>query len=256
MRRYIVSYNHIIYEVSAGIAWITLNRPERLNSLSPEMMQEWNDAILTAGKDSNVRIIIVTGAGRAFCTGLDLKSLGKITIENGEVGGGIISIGIRLIEAMQNCPQPIIAMVNGHCYTGGLELLYGFDLIVASQEAQFGDTHAKWGIRPSWGLSQRMPRIMGMMRAKELSFTCRTFSAEEAKELGLVNRAVPTAKLKEETIALAQQIMANSPQAVTAIKDLYNKGMLLSLQDGLQYELDTHYVIDDTNERLFGFKKK
>jgi enoyl-CoA hydratase/carnithine racemase len=160
-----------------------------------EMMQEWTDAILATSKDSNVRIIIVTGAGRSFCTGLDLKSLGKVTIKNGEVGGGIIPIGISLIETMQNCPQSIIAMVNGHCYTGGLELLYGFDLIVASQEAQFGDTHAKWGIRPSWGLSQRMPRIMGMMRAKELSFTCRTFSADEAKELGLVNRAVPTAKL-------------------------------------------------------------
>ena len=251
-----MSYNNIIYEVTAGIAWITLNRPERLNSLSPEMIQEWTDALLTAGKDSNVRIIVVTGAGRAFCTGLDLKSLGKVTIENGEVGGEIIGTGIRLIETMQNCPQPVIAMVNGHCFTGGLELLYGFDLIVASQEAQFGDTHAKWGIRPSWGLSQRMPRIMGMMRAKELSFTCRTFSAEEAKDLGLVNRVVSAAKLREETIALAQQIMMNSPQAIAAIKDLYNKGMEMSLQDGLQYEQDTHYIIADTNERLFGFKKK
>ncbi|MDD4171611.1 MAG: enoyl-CoA hydratase-related protein, partial [Syntrophomonas sp.] len=137
----------------------------------------------------------------------------------------------------------------------GLELLYGFDLIVASQEAKFGDTHAKWGIRPGWGLSQRMPRIIGMMRAKELSFTCRTFSAEEAKELGLVNRVVPADMLKEATIALARQIMPNSAEAIAAIKDLYNKGMEMSLQDGLQYEQDTHYIIRDTNERLFGFKK-
>jgi len=251
-----VSYNNLLYEVAEGIAWITLNRPEKLNSLSPEMMKEWIDAILTAGKNSNVRVIVVTGAGRAYCTGLDLKSLGKVTIENGEVEGEIIGIGIRLIETMQNCPQPVIAMVNGHCFTGGLELLYGFDLILASQQAQFGDTHAKWGIRPSWGLSQRMPRIIGMMRAKELSFTCRTFSAEEAKELGLVNRVVAADRLKEETIALAEQIMQNSPQAIAAIKDLYNKGMDMSLQAGLQYEQDTHYVIDDTNERLFGFKKK
>lgn len=251
-----MSYNNLLYEVAEGIAWITLNRPEKLNSLSPEMMKEWIDAILTAGKNSNVRVIVVTGAGRAYCTGLDLKSLGKVTIENGEVEGEIIGIGIRLIETMQNCPQPVIAMVNGHCFTGGLELLYGFDLILASQQAQFGDTHAKWGIRPSWGLSQRMPRIIGMMRAKELSFTCRTFSAEEAKELGLVNRVVAADRLKEETIALAEQIMQNSPQAIAAIKDLYNKGMDMSLQAGLQYEQDTHYVIDDTNERLFGFKKK
>jgi len=251
-----MSYNNIIYEVSENIAWITLNRPERLNSLSPEMMNEWIDALINAGKDSNVRIIVVTGAGRAYCTGLDLKSLGKVTIKNGEIEGEIPGAGIRLIETMQNCPQPVIAMVNGYCFTGGLELLLGFDLIIASQEAQFGDTHAKWGIRPGWGLSQRMPRLMGMMQAKELSFTCRTFSAEEAKELGLVNRVVPADKLREETIALAQQIMANSAQAIAAIKNLYNKGMEMSLQDGLQYEQDTHYIIEDTNERLFGFKKK
>lgn len=251
-----MSYNNIIYEVTEGIAWITLNRPEKLNSLSPEMMKEWTDALVTAGKDRAIRIIIVTGAGRAFCTGLDLKSLGQVTLENGEVGSEIIGVGLSLIEVMQKCPQPVIAMVNGHCYTGGLELLYGFDLIVASQHAQFGDTHAKWGIRPSWGLSQRMPRVMGMMRAKELSFTCRTFSAAEAQELGLVNRVVSADKLREETIDLARQIMLNSPQAIAAIKDLYNKGMDMALQEGLQYEQDTHYIIEDTNDRLFGFKKK
>jgi enoyl-CoA hydratase len=251
-----MTYNNIIYEVGEEIAWITLNRPERLNSLSPEMMHEWVDALLLAGQDSAVRVVVVTGAGRAYCTGLDLKSLGNVTIENGEVEGEIVELGLRLIAAMQNCPKPVIAMINGHCFTGGLELLFGFDLLVAAQEAQFGDTHAKWGIRPSWGLSQRMPRTMGPMRAKELSFTCRTFTAEEAQEMGLVNRVVPAAKLREETIALARQIIPNSAEAIAAIKDLHNKGMEMSLQDGLQYEQDTHYVIQDTNERLFGFKKK
>ncbi len=250
-----MSYNHIIYEVAEGIAWITLNRPEKLNSLSPEMIKEWTEAVQTAAQDSMVRVIVVTGAGRAFCTGLDLKSLGQVTLINGEVGGEIIGVGLNLITALQECPQPVIAMVNGHCYTGGLEFLFGFDLIVASQEAKFGDTHAKWGIRPNWGLSQRMPRAMGIMRAKELSFTCRTFSAAEVKELGLVNRVVPSEKLKEETIGLARQIMQNSAQAIAAFKDLYNQGMSMSLQEGLQYEFDAHYVIEDTNDRLFGFKK-
>jgi len=251
-----MTFNNINYEVAEEIAWITLNRPERLNSLSPEMINEWVDALLLAGQDSAVRVVIVTGAGRAYCTGLDLKSLGNVTIENGEVEGEIVEIGLRLIAAMQNCPKPVIAMINGHCFTGGLELLFGFDLLVAAQEAQFGDTHAKWGIRPSWGLSQRMSRTLGPMRAKELSFTCRTFTAEEAREMGLVNRVVPAAKLREETIALARQIIPNSAEAIAAIKDLYNKGMEMSLQDGLQYEQDTHYIIQDTNERLFGFKKK
>jgi enoyl-CoA hydratase len=251
-----MKYNDIIYEVTEGIAWITLNRPERLNALSPSMLDEWIDAIETAGKDEEVRVIVVTGAGRAYCTGLDLKSLGNAKVENGEVGGERDAAGIGVIEAIQNCPKPVIGMINGHCITGGLETLYGFDLVVASEEARFADTHAKWGLRPTWGLSQRMPRTLGMMRAKELSFTCRMFGAEEAKELGLVNRVVPADKLREETIALAKLIMPNSAEAIAAIKDLFNKGMELALKDGLKYEQDTHYIISDTKERLFGFRKK
>ncbi|NMC28275.1 MAG: enoyl-CoA hydratase/isomerase family protein [Syntrophomonadaceae bacterium] len=251
-----MDYINIAYEVNQGIAWITLNRPERLNAMSPEMIKEWTQAIQTANQDNEVRLIVVTGAGRAFCTGLDLKSLGKIKIENGEVEGELINLGLVLMAAMLDSPLPIIAMVNGACFTGGLELLFGFDLIVASEDAMFGDTHAKWGIRPSWGLSQRMPRVMGVMRAKELSFTCRTFSAQEAREMGLVNRVVPAASLKEETTRLAMEIIPNSAEAIAAIKDLYNRGMEQSLQEGLRYEQDKHYVIQDTNERLFGFKKR
>jgi len=250
-----MNYNNIIYEVAEGIAWITLNRPERLNSLSLEMMKEWSEALDEAGRNKDVRVIVVTGAGRAFCTGLDLKSLGKVKIEDGEVEMHIIEAGVELIAAMQACPQPVIAMVNGYTFTGGLELLYGFDMIVAAEEAQFGDTHAKWGIRPSWGLSQRMPRTIGMMKAKELSFTCRSFNAAEAREIGLVNQVVPREQLKDAVINLALQIIPNSAAAIAAIKDLYNQGMEMTLADGLQYEQDSHYVIEDTNERLFGFKK-
>jgi len=251
-----MDYINLIFEVVQGIAWITLNRPERLNAMSPEMIKEWTQAIQTASQNKEVRVIVVTGAGRAFCTGLDLKSLGQVKIENGEVEGELVGAGLGLMAAMLESPRPIIAMVNGACFTGGLELLFGFDLIVASEDAIFGDTHAKWGIRPSWGLSQRMPRVMGVMRAKELSFTCRTFSAQEARELGLVNRVVPAERLKEETTRLAMEIMPNSAEAIAAIKDLYNTGMEQSLRDGLQYEQDKHYVIQDTNDRLFGFKKR
>jgi len=251
-----MDYINIVYALDQGVAWITLNRPERLNAMSPEMINEWTQAIQTASRDDKVRVIVVTGAGRAFCTGLDLKSLGQVKIENGEVEGELVGAGLGLMAAMLESPRPIIAMVNGACFTGGLELLFGFDLIVASEDALFGDTHAKWGIRPSWGLSQRMPRLMGVMRAKELSFTCRTFSAQEARELGLVNRVVPAARLKEETTRLAMEIMPNSAEAIAAIKDLYNRGTEQSLRDGLQYEQDKHYIIQDTNERLFGFKKR
>jgi enoyl-CoA hydratase len=250
-----MSYNEILYEVTDGIAWITLNRPDRLNSFNTKMLDEWKHAVETAGKDDQVRVIVVTGAGKAYCTGLDLKSLGNDPVENGEVGGERNTSGRGVITAIQDSPKPVIGMVNGYCIAGGLETLYAFDMVVASEDAKFSDSHARWAIRPSWGLSQRMPRTLGMMRAKELSFTGRMFSAEEGKELGLVNRVVPADKLREETIALAKQIMPNSAEAIAAIKDLYNKGMELSLEDGLKYEQNTHYIISDTKERLFGFKK-
>ncbi|NPV91128.1 MAG: enoyl-CoA hydratase/isomerase family protein [Firmicutes bacterium] len=250
-----MTYQNIQYETAEGIAWITLNRQERLNSLSPEMMDEWIDAIETAGRDEAVRVVVVTGAGRAFCTGLDLKSLGETKIENGEVGGERDAAGTGVTAAIQNCPKPVIAMVNGYVFTGALEILFGFDIVIASEEAKFADTHAKWGLRPTWGLTQRMPRILGVNKAKELSFTCRMFSAEEAREYGLVNHVVPADRLREETIALSNQIIPNSAEAIAAIKDLYNKGMQMTLQDGLNYERDTHYLISDTKARLFGFNK-
>ncbi|NPV91669.1 MAG: enoyl-CoA hydratase/isomerase family protein [Firmicutes bacterium] len=250
-----MTYQNILYETAEGIAWITLNRPERLNSLSPEMLDEWIDAVGTAGRDEAVRVVVVTGAGRAFCTGLDLKSLGEAKIENGEVGGERDAAGTGVIAAIQNCQKPVIGMVNGYCFTGGLEILFGFDIVIASEEAKFADTHAKWGLRPTWGLSQRMPRMLGVNKAKELSFTCRTFSAEDAREFGLVNHVVPADRLREETIALGSQIISNSVEAIAAIKDLYNKGMQMTLQDGLDYERDAHYPISDTKERLFGFNK-
>ena len=250
-----MAYSDILYEVSNNIAWITLNRPEKMNALSAVMLNEWKDAVVAAGKDDAVRVVVVTGAGRAFCAGMDLKSLGDAKIENGEVGSEIDTCGQGLVTAISNCPKPVIGMINGPCMTGGLELTLVFDILIASEEAKFADTHARWGIRPSWGLSQHLPRIVGAMRAKELSFTGRTFNAEEAREYGLINKIVPADKLKDETIAIAEQIIKNSGEAITAMKDLYNKGMGMSLAEGLEYEWSTHYIIKDTADRIYGFKK-
>ena len=147
-------------------------------------------------------------------------------------------------------------MVNGPCITGGLETLLGFDLVVASEEATFGDTHARWGLRPTWGMSQRLPRTVGWMNAKDLSFTARTFTAKEAKEMGLVNWVVPADQLLTEVTSLAKTILKNSRESIAAIKNLYNTGMTMTLQDGLKMEAETKFTITDTNERLKNFVKK
>ena len=198
---------------------------------------------------------MVTGAGRAYCTGLDLKELDGVDFMGGEVGPTYDNPGNAVIEALRTIPKVVISMVNGLCITGGLETLMGFDLVVASEDAVFGDTHARWGLRPSWGLSQRFPRVVGWMNAKELSFTARFFSAKEAKEMGLVNRVVPADQLRAEVISLASAILKNSLEAVAAIKFLYNQGMPLTLKDALEMEAKTKFVITDTNNRLKSFKK-
>ncbi|HPC73535.1 MAG TPA: enoyl-CoA hydratase/isomerase family protein [Syntrophales bacterium] len=251
-----MSYRHILYEKAGGIGWITLNRPEKMNALNAVMMNEWEEAILAAGGDEEVGVVVVTGTGRAYCTGLDLKELEGRELTRGEVGPDYDVPGNAVIAAIRAIPKVVIAMVNGPCITGGLETLLAFDLIVASEEAVFGDTHARWGIRPSWGMSQRLPRMVGWMNARELSFTARLFTAKEAREMGLVNRVVPAGRLRAEVISLAECILRNSLETVAAIKSLYNRGMTMPLKEALEMESKTQFVITDTNERLKTFLKK
>lgn len=249
-------YKFILYDRCDGIAWITFNRPEKMNALSPEMLNEWQDALLAAEKDREVGVVVVTGAGRAYCSGLDLQALGADDLKDGAVGPVYDGPGRAVIAAILNLSKVVIAMVNGACVTGGLETLLAFDLVVASEGAVFCDSHARWGIRPSWGMSQRLPRTVGLMRARELSYTARFFPAREALEMGLVNRVVPTETLREETISLARSILENSLESVAAIKSLYNRGMLTTLQEGLRIEEESRFTITDTKARLGKFLKK
>lgn len=248
-------YKNIIYEKLEGIAWVTLNRPEARNAIHPGMLNEVRQAIISAGKEDDVRVVVVTGAGKAFCAGLDLKALGDRQLEHGEVGPDIDDSARALINEVRNLSKPVIAMVNGACITGAMEIIVNFDLIIASENARFGDTHTRWGIRPSWGLSQRFPRRIGILKAKEFSFTARIFSAKEAEQVGLVNRVVPLEKLKEEVMALAENIIKNSAETIAAIKFLYNRGMAMTEEEGLKLEAETRFEINDTNERLKEFRK-
>lgn len=245
----------LLSETKDGITTITLNRPDALNALTPRMLEALGSALETAGEDDDVRAIVVTGAGRAFSAGVDLKALGDRPIINGSVGDILDIPARRAIRYMEIAPKPVIAKVNGHCFTGALELALGCDLIYVAAEAKLGDTHAKWGVRPSWGMSQRLPRRIGMARAKELSLTARSVSGPEAAEIGLANDCAPAAELDDLVASVLGQILENSAHVLAAYKVLYRDTEDRTLTAGLAFEAGTIFEIPDTAERLSGFRK-
>jgi enoyl-CoA hydratase/carnithine racemase len=251
-----MDYQYLLYQKSKGIARITLNRPQVLNALSPASLDELREAVYAAGEDKEVGVVILTGAGKAFAAGADLQSLGTRKLVNGRVGEVIDRAANSAIEAIQSIPKAVIAAVNGHCYTGAMEIILGCDIIIASEEAKFGDTHVRWGLRPSWGMSQRLPRAVGFYNAKYLSLTGGIIDAAEALRIGLVCKTVSAEKLMETAEKIAHQILVNSREAVAAYKKLYNTTVLDTLEKGLQYERLSEFEISDTQSRIDGFKKK
>lgn len=248
-------YQDILLDTTNSVTTITLNRPAALNALSPNLVRELKLAIQSVADDARCRVLVVRGAGRAFSAGVDLKAL-----QDGIAGGQFTSdqltndaneIG-RLLRTM---PQPAIAVVHGHCYTGATELMMLFDLVIAADDAKIGDTHARWGILPKWGMTQRLPRLVGMLKAKELSFTTQPVTGREAERIGLVNRAVPPAELDQTLNELIEPILANSAQTIAAMKYLYNEGQRTTLADGLALESNFTTDITDRAEFLRNFEK-
>ena len=251
-----MEFENLKYDKKDGVARITINRPGAMNALTQMLLKEMKAAVEDAGRDEKIGVVVITGEGRAFSAGVDLKALGERKLEKGKVGPILDDPARDLIETIQTIPKVVIAMVNGYCFTGALEIVLGCDLIIASEDAKFGDTHARWGLRPTWGMSQRLPRTVGMLKARELSFTAEMIDGREAQRIGLVNMVVPADKLEESTTELAKKIMANSPESLAAYKYLYNRGMKLTLEEGLKLEFSSEFDITDTEHRLASFRKK
>lgn len=249
-----MTFETIIYQKREGVGRITLNRPEAMNAITSYMLSELTIAVGEAGKDADVHVVAITGAGRAFCAGVDLKSLGARKLEHGKVGD-ILDIPARdLIQAIRAAPKPVVALVNGFCFTGAMEIMLACDIVLAAEDAKIGDTHAKWGLRPTWGMTARLPRRVGFLKAREMSFTAEAVTGREAERIGLVNRAVPADRLEETFRELARSIMANSRESVAAYKTLYNTNERMSLDMSLELEFDSEFDISDTGERLGRFR--
>lgn len=254
-----MNYQDIFVQANDGIVTITLDRPQVMNALSPRLIAELRTAIEQVAQDPTARVLIVTGAGKAFSAGADLKALAT-TASAGRFDPALAAQmeqdGKQIIHTLQTMPQVAIAMVNGACFTGALELLMAFDLMIAADTAQFGDTHCKWGLVPRWGMSQRLPHLVGILKARELSYTAQAIDAAEAQRIGLINRVVPAEKLVEETYAWAAVIKQNSAQAIAAMKQLYEAGMHTTLREGLNIEEKAQFTINDSAEQLKNFSKK
>jgi enoyl-CoA hydratase len=220
----------LLVEKKDGTAILTINRPAKMNALSYELRRALTDELEAIQSDREIGVVILTGNGRAFCAGLDLKEM-----TNAETRRAPLLDPPALLRGL---PQPVIGAINGLTITGGFELALSCDLLIATAEAKFADTHARLGIIAGWGLSQRLPRLIGINRAKELSLTGNYLSAERAYEWGLVNRVVTTEDLLPTCIGLANDMLSCVPSALQECKRLMDKGADLSLGDAMTFEAE------------------
>lgn len=235
-----------------GLCWLTLNRPDKLNSLTVGMFRELRQHIIDLKKDASIGCVILRGAGKCFSAGHDL---GDIAEGEKVPSPGWHSETLRLMEKL---PKPVIAAVHGHCYTGALEVALAADFIVAAESAKFADTHAKWALTPIWGMSQRLPRRIGIGAAKRLMFTAETVRADMALEIGLCEAILADATFEEELRSLfARPILANSPFSHAANKRLLEATDSDPMDAGLQWEItENEGVGPDMHDRINAFMKK
>ena len=221
----------LLVDKTDGIATLTLNRPAQRNAMSLELRSLLQDAVKDLKEDEDIGVVILTGAGKAFSAGMDLNELADPDFEAQPAS---VKNPAVLLTSLH---QPVIAAINGLAVTGGLEVAVACDIIIASTEAQFADTHAQVGFVPSWGLSQRLSRIAGTQRAKEMSLTGNFISAQQAYEWGLVNHVVSPKELMSAAISLAKDILSCVPQAMFMYKRMIDGGFNLPFAEALEYEL-------------------
>lgn len=248
------------------VATVTMNRPEHLNALSAELRVEFARTFDALAQDDSVEVIVLTGAGRAFTAGLDLKELGGEKSADSPAGDTKSAAAIAqrdLADAMRQVGKPIIGAVNGFAITGGFEIALLCDFLIAGPNARFADTHARVGVVPGWGLSQRLPRLIGINRAKELSLTGNFLSAQQAYDWGLVNRVVADDELLPTCIALARDIVSTDRATRDEVLRIMDAGWETTLGDGLEIEAQAtrahakaHVRADKVAERRAGIQQR
>ncbi len=255
-----MDYRDIVFERRGAGAWIVFNRPERMNPITPELIREMDSALSEAEADPDVRAVVVTGTGNAFCAGAELKNA-KSLVEGGSSGivdDFLVPVSL-LLRRLRAFPKPVIAAVNGYCMAGGLETVLCCDLVVAAESAVFSDAHARYGLLPAVGGAQGLARTVGPFKAKEMLFTADRFTARDMLAAGLVNRVVPDAELQRATQALVDTLAARSPAGLRRMKQMVNDGIEVPWDVAARLELlmaEVHTRSDDVREGLAAFAEK
>lgn len=254
-----MEFQSIIYtKDEKGIVTVTINRPEVRNALNIAVRKELRKAIEEISQDKDIRVVIITGAGdKAFISGADLNELKDATPLS--IDEYAATLGQQLYTDIENLRVPVIAMINGFCLGGGLELAMCCDIRIASTNAKFGQPEINVGFFPGGGGTQRLPRLIGWGRAKELIYTGRMLDAAEADRIGLVNRVVPPEKLETETRQMAENIASKSPLTIALIKKVINRGFYTDLAAGLSNERATFtlcFASEDLREGITAFLEK
>lgn len=238
----------LILDKREGFAILTLNRPREMNALSRQLRKELDQALDNCTADENIRVLILTGSGRAFCAGLDLKELSEAGVD------GVADIDSSLIRKIEAFEGPVIGAINGHAITGGFELALACDVLIAGKNARFADTHARVGLLPGWGLSQKLPRMIGMSRAKEMSFSGAPVFAQQAYEWGLVNHVVPADELLDTAIAMAENMCQCVPAILRQYKRLIEDGFSMPYKESLAWEQTLS--IESAKENMGGIAQR
>jgi len=247
-----MDFKLIIYEKSEGIATITLNRPEALNAFSKEVVTEVLEALEDARRDENVRVVVLTGAGeKAFSAGADIKAMIGMTALRAR---DLSLMGEKLCCTLENLEKPVIAALNGYALGGGLEVAMSCDLRIASENARVGQTEINIGLIPGWGGTQRLTRLVGRTKAKELVFTGRMIDARTAEQLGILNMVVAADKLRETVRQFALDLAAKAPVALKVAKALIDKGAEIGLDSALALEREGFGVVASTEDLQEGVK--
>jgi len=252
-----MEFRYIIYEKSEGIATITLNRPEALNAFSKEVVMEILNALEDLTKDENVRVAVFTGAGeKAFSAGADIKTMvGMTALKARELS----SMGEKLCLALENLEKPVVAAINGYAVGGGLEVAMSCDIRIASEHARMGQTEINIGLIPGWGGTQRLTRLIGRTKAKELVLTGKMIDAKTAENLGILNMVVPPDKFRDTVRQFALELASKAPVAVKVAKALINKGADIGLDSALALEREGFGVVassEDLKEGVSAFIEK
>jgi enoyl-CoA hydratase/carnithine racemase len=247
-----MSTDQVLFTENNGLATLLLNKPDKLNALDTAVFEQLLVHVerIEAATDK-IGCVILRGSGRSFCAGHDLAvlSVGESLSEN--------TLQAKTIERLANLPQPVITAVHGHCYTGGLELALAGDIILAAANAKFADTHAKWALTPLWGLSQRLPRRVGVAKASEMMFTCRTYTGAEALQMGLANACYPDDSFDKEVEAFARAVLANSWYSLRENKRLLVETDGMTLASGLAHEVFRHRGFGpDMHDRINQFTQR